>query len=114
MYKGECRTTVVYADRFKAVAEASEVILLMLPDTPDVEAVLFGDGGVAEGVSAGKTVIDMNSISPVATRDFASRIAVLGYTYLDAPDSGGEAGAKIRIITCRGTMVAAFSPPSTI
>lgn len=78
----------------KAVAEASDIVILMVPDTPDVEAVLFGDEGVAEGLSAGKTVIDMSSISPVVTRDFASRIAALDCAYLDAPVSGGEAGAK--------------------
>lgn len=78
----------------KAVAEVSEVIILMLPDTPDVEAVLFGKDGVAGGLSAGKTVVDMSSISPVATRGFAGRIADTGCAYLDAPVSGGQAGAK--------------------
>ena len=78
----------------KAVAEASDIIILMLPDTADVEAVLFGDASVAEGLSAGKTVIDMSSILPVATRDFAHRIGAMGCAYLDAPVSGGEAGAK--------------------
>jgi 2-hydroxy-3-oxopropionate reductase len=82
------------ADSPKAVAEASDIVILMVPDTPDVETVLFGDEGVAEGLSAGKTVIDMSSISPVATRYFASRIAALDCAYLDAPVSGGEAGAK--------------------
>lgn len=76
------------------VAERSEVVVLMLPDTPDVEAVLFGEGGVAAGLSAGKTVIDMSSISPIATKDFARRIGELGCDYLDAPVSGGEVGAK--------------------
>ncbi|GJE02576.1 2-hydroxy-3-oxopropionate reductase [Methylobacterium isbiliense] len=83
------------------VAERSEVVVLMLPDTPDVEAVLFGEGGVAAGLSAGKTgasagktVIDMSSISPIATKDFARRIGELGGDYLDAPVSGGEVGAK--------------------
>lgn len=82
------------AESPKAVAEASDIVILMVPDTPDVETVLFGDEGVAEGLSAGKTVIDMSSISPVATRDFAARIAALDCAYLDAPVSGGEAGAK--------------------
>lgn len=83
------------------VAERSEVVVLMLPDTPDVEAVLFGEDGVAAGLSAGKTgasagktVIDMSSISPIATKDFARRIGELGCDYLDAPVSGGEVGAK--------------------
>lgn len=82
------------ADSPKAVAEASDIVILMVPDTPDVETLLFGKEGVAEGLRAGKTVIDMSSISPVATRDFAARIAALDCAYLDAPVSGGEAGAK--------------------
>lgn len=77
-----------------AVAKAAEVIILMVPDTPDVEAVLFGAGGVAAGLSAGKLVIDMSSISPTATKDYAKRINALGCDYLDAPVSGGEVGAK--------------------
>lgn len=83
----------------KAAAEASDVIILMLPDTPDVEAVLFGPDGVAAGLPAGKLVIDMSSISPVATKDFARRIAALGCDYLDAPVSGGEVGAKNAALT---------------
>lgn len=83
----------------KAVALASDVIILMLPDTPDVEAVLFGADGVAAGLSAGKLVIDMSSISPVATKDFAKRIEALGCDYLDAPVSGGEVGAKNAALT---------------
>jgi 2-hydroxy-3-oxopropionate reductase len=83
----------------KAVAEASDVIILMLPDTPDVEAVLFGPDGVAAGLSAGKLVIDMSSISPVATKDFARRIEALGCDYLDAPVSGGEVGARNGALT---------------
>ncbi|GJD74865.1 2-hydroxy-3-oxopropionate reductase [Methylobacterium goesingense] len=76
------------------VAERSDVIILMLPDTPDVEAVLFGADGVAEGVKRGAVVVDMSSISPIATRDFAARLAERGAEYLDAPVSGGEVGAK--------------------
>lgn len=76
------------------VAQKSDIIILMLPDTPDVEAVLFGDKGVAEGLSSGKTVVDMSSISPVATKEFASRINTLECEYLDAPVSGGDVGAK--------------------
>jgi 2-hydroxy-3-oxopropionate reductase len=82
-----------------AVAEAAEVIILMVPDTPDVEAVLFGPHGVAEGLSAGKLVIDMSSISPIATKAFASRVNALGCLYLDAPVSGGEVGAKQATLT---------------
>ncbi|GJE59165.1 2-hydroxy-3-oxopropionate reductase [Methylobacterium trifolii] len=76
------------------VAERADTIILMLPDTPDVETVLFGPGGVAEGLAPGKTVIDMSSISPIATKGFAERIAGLGCAWLDAPVSGGEVGAR--------------------
>ena len=86
-------------DSPKTVAEAAEVIILMVPDTPDVEEVLFGKGGVAEGLSPEKLVIDMSSISPVATREFARRIAEKGVGYLDAPVSGGEVGAKAATLT---------------
>lgn len=76
------------------VARQSDAIVLMVPDTPDVEAVLFGDDGVAKGLRAGALVIDMSSISPVATKEFAARIQALGGDYVDAPVSGGEVGAK--------------------
>ena len=82
-----------------AVAAATDVIILMVPDTPDVERVLFGAGGVAAGLSAGKLVIDMSSISPTATKDFAARINALGCEYLDAPVSGGEVGARNAALT---------------
>ena len=78
----------------REVASQSEVVITMVPDTPDVEAVLFGADGVAQGLSAGKTVVDMSSISPIATKTFAKRIGELGCEYLDAPVSGGEVGAK--------------------
>jgi 2-hydroxy-3-oxopropionate reductase len=87
------------ADTPKAVAEAAEVVILMVPDTPDVETVLFGADGVAEGLSPGKLVIDMSSISPVATKAFAKRIEAKGCDYLDAPVSGGEVGAKNAALT---------------
>lgn len=83
----------------KEVAEASDVIILMVPDTPQVEHVLFGEGGVAEGLSKGKTVIDMSSIAPIATKEFAKKINDLGCDYLDAPVSGGEVGAKNAALT---------------
>ncbi len=83
----------------RAVAEAAEIIILMLPDTPDVEAVLFGPDGVAEGCAPGKLVIDMSSISPGATKTFAARIAGTGASYADAPVSGGEVGAKAASLT---------------
>ena len=78
----------------RGVAERADIVITMLPDTPDVEAVLFGETGVASGLSQGKVVVDMSSISPIATKDFARRIAALGCGYLDAPVSGGEVGAK--------------------
>jgi 2-hydroxy-3-oxopropionate reductase len=76
------------------VARQSDVIILMVPDTPHVEDVLFNPKGVAKGLSSGKVVVDMSSISPVATKDFARRINELGCDYLDAPVSGGDVGAK--------------------
>lgn len=81
------------------VAKAADIIIVMVPDTPDVEAVLFGENGVAEGLSKGKIVIDMSSISPVATKEFAKKINDLGCEYLDAPVSGGEVGAKAASLT---------------
>ncbi len=89
----------VALDSARAVAEASDVVILMLPDTPDVQSVLFDNDGVAAGLSAGKLVIDMSSISPVATKTFAERIRALGCDYLDAPVSGGEVGAKNAALT---------------
>ncbi|MEJ8849442.1 2-hydroxy-3-oxopropionate reductase [Variovorax rhizosphaerae] len=83
----------------KEVAQQAEVIITMVPDTPDVQGVLFGEGGVAEGLSKGKTVIDMSSISPIETKAFAKKIADLGCDYLDAPVSGGEVGAKAASLT---------------
>ncbi len=83
----------------KEVAQQAEVVITMLPDTPDVAKVLFGDDGVAHGLSRGKVVIDMSSISPMATKDFAKRINELGCDYLDAPVSGGEVGARNATLT---------------
>lgn len=83
----------------RQVAERAETVITMLPDTPDVEAVLFGLDGVAQGLRTGKLVIDMSSISPIATRDFARRIAARGAEYVDAPVSGGEVGAKEASLT---------------
>ena len=81
------------------VARNSEVIIIMVPDTPDVEKVLFSKGGVAEGLSQGKIVVDMSSISPIATKSFATRVNAAGADYLDAPVSGGEVGAKAASLT---------------
>jgi 2-hydroxy-3-oxopropionate reductase len=83
----------------QAVAQAADFIITMVPDTPDVAAVLFGENGVASGLSPGKTVIDMSSISPMETKKFAARINELGCTYFDAPVSGGEVGAKAASLT---------------
>jgi 2-hydroxy-3-oxopropionate reductase len=81
------------------VARAADIIFLMLPDTPDVQTVLFGKDGVADGLSPGKTVVDMSSISPMDTKTFAQQINALGCEYLDAPVSGGEVGAKAASLT---------------
>jgi 2-hydroxy-3-oxopropionate reductase len=78
----------------KEVAQKSDVVIVMVPDTPHVQAALFDANGIAEGLSKGKTVVDMSSISPIATKGFAKRINDLGCDYLDAPVSGGEVGAK--------------------
>jgi 2-hydroxy-3-oxopropionate reductase len=83
----------------REVTAASDIIITMLPDTPQVEAVLFGENGVASGLTEGKLVIDMSSISPIATRDFAARVNINGCRYLDAPVSGGEVGAKAASLT---------------
>jgi 2-hydroxy-3-oxopropionate reductase len=76
------------------VARHSDIVITMLPDTPDVEAVVAGPNGVLEGLREGAIVIDMSSISPVATRTLAVLVAARGATMLDAPVSGGEIGAK--------------------
>ena len=81
------------------VARRADIVFLMVPDTPDVEAVLFSKNGVCDGLTAGKTVVDMSSISPIETKAFAKRINELGCDYLDAPVSGGEVGAKAASLT---------------
>jgi len=81
------------------VARAADIVITMVPDTPDVAKVLFGEDGVAAGLGAGQTVVDMSSISPIETRAFARRIEELGCSYVDAPVSGGEAGAKAASLT---------------
>lgn len=83
----------------KGVAERADIVFLMVPDTPDVEAVLFGENGVAQGLQPGKTVVDCSSIDPIATRAFAQRIEAMGCDFLDAPVSGGEVGAKAASLT---------------
>ncbi|UEM25000.1 2-hydroxy-3-oxopropionate reductase (plasmid) [Skermanella mucosa] len=83
----------------KEVASKAEIIITMVPDTPHVEAALFGPEGVAKGLSEGKTVVDMSSIAPIETKRFAAEINKLGCDYLDAPVSGGEVGAKAASLT---------------
>ncbi|HXH02905.1 MAG TPA: NAD(P)-dependent oxidoreductase, partial [Candidatus Competibacteraceae bacterium] len=78
----------------REVAQNADIVFTMLPDTPHVEEVLFGEDGVAAGLAPGKVVVDMSSISPIETKVFAARINALGCEYLDAPVSGGEVGAK--------------------
>lgn len=77
-----------------AVAAASDVIVTMLPDTPDVEAVLFGPRGIAEGAARGSLVIDMSTVDPIATRGWHARLAERGVALVDAPVSGGDVGAR--------------------
>jgi 3-hydroxyisobutyrate dehydrogenase len=76
------------------VAAAAEVVVTIVSDTPDVEAVLFGEAGVAAGATPGSIVVDMSTIAPSATRDFAARLGARGVRMLDAPVSGGSEGAK--------------------
>jgi 2-hydroxy-3-oxopropionate reductase len=83
----------------KNVAQNADIIITMLPDTPDVEKVLFGKNGVSQGLSQFKIVIDMSSISPIETRKFAAGINQLGCHYVDAPVSGGDIGAKNATLT---------------
>jgi 2-hydroxy-3-oxopropionate reductase len=105
----EARAAFTIVADATAVAKAAEIIIIMVPDTPDVERVLFGANGVAAGLSAGKLVIDMSSISPTATKDFAAKVNALGCDYIDAPVSGGEIGAKNAALTIMiGASQAAF------
>ena len=89
----------VAVEHNQAVAEAADVVITMVPDTPDVEAALFSENGVAAGLSPGKIVVDMSSVSPTATASFAQRIEALGCSYLDAPVSGGPFGAVNAALT---------------
>lgn len=92
------------------VAQKADIIFTMVPDTPHVQDVLFGEHGIAKGLTAGKTVVDMSSISPIATKGFAAQINALGCDYLDAPVSGGEVGAKAASLTIMvGGSEAAFN-----
>jgi 2-hydroxy-3-oxopropionate reductase len=82
-----------------AVVAQADVIFIMVPDTPDVERVLFGENGVVASLRKGQVVVDMSSISPIATREFAAKVRERGADYLDAPVSGGEVGAKAASLT---------------
>src|SRR5215831_19297380 len=94
---GEAGATV--CNTLKEIADRSEIVVLMVPDTPDVKSVLFDPEGVAEGLSPGKLVVDMSSISPIETKLFATEINKKGCDYLDAPVSGGEVGAQAASLT---------------
>ncbi|MDQ4106972.1 MAG: NAD(P)-binding domain-containing protein, partial [Actinomycetota bacterium] len=88
------RAGAAVADSPKEVAEKSDIIITMLPDSPQVEEVLAGEDGVFEGVREGALVVDMSTISPVVTRQLAERAAERGASMLDAPVSGGDVGAR--------------------
>lgn len=92
----------------REVAQKADIIFLMVPDTPHVQSVLFDPEGVADGLSPGKIVVDMSSISPIETKQFAARINGLGCDYIDAPVSGGEVGARAASLTimCGGNQSA--------
>ena len=95
----EIRAAATVVPDAKTAAAQADVVILMVPDTPDVETVLFGANGVAEGLKPGTLVIDMSSISPIATKDYARKINAKGCDYVDAPVSGGEVGAKNAALT---------------
>ena len=78
----------------KDIAQESDIVFIMVPDTPDVEVVLFGKDGVADGIRPGSIVVDMSSISPIVTKEFAKKLGELGVKMLDAPVSGGQVGAE--------------------
>src|SRR4051812_43811895 len=106
----EIRSAATVVANARAVAAAAEVLILMVPDTPDVEAVLFGKDGAAEGLKSGSLVIDMSSISPIETKEFAAKLKDKGVDYVDAPVSGGEVGAKNAALTIMaGGFEAAFN-----
>ena len=92
-------STAIVCSSATEVASKADIIIIMVPDTPDVEKVLFGENGVAAGISKGKIVVDMSSISPIASKEFAQKINALGCEYLDAPVSGGQLGAKGATLT---------------
>lgn len=83
----------------REVAEQAEIVITMLPDTPDVVSVLLGPDGVLAGLRPGSVVMDMSSISPVETRSLAERVHAAGSSYVDAPVSGGDVGARDGTLT---------------
>lgn len=89
----------VVCNNGREIAEQADIIIIMVPDTPHVADVLFSENGVAVGLTSGKTVIDMSSISPIETKEFARKVEEVGCEYLDAPVSGGEVGAKAGTLT---------------
>ncbi len=89
----------VEAPTARAVAEAADVVVICVSDTPDVEAVLFGAEGVSEGAAAGTLIVDCSTISPTASRDFGARLAQHGVSMVDAPVSGGSEGAQKGTLT---------------
>ncbi|WP_216861932.1 2-hydroxy-3-oxopropionate reductase [Polynucleobacter sp. AP-Kaivos-20-H2] len=92
--EGLASSSAVQCSSPQEVASKADIIFTMVPDTPDVDMVLFGKNGIAAGLTKGKIVVDMSSISPISTKEFAKKINALGCDYLDAPVSGGELGAK--------------------
>jgi len=97
--KDDIRAAAEVVADARAVATKAEVLILMVPDTQDVEAALFGEGGAADGLRRGTLVIDMSSISPIETKEFAKRVNAKGCDYIDAPVSGGEVGAQQATLT---------------
>jgi len=97
--KDDIRAAAEVVADARAVAAKAEVLILMVPDTQDVEAALFGEGGAADGLRRGTLVIDMSSISPIETKEFAKRVNAKGCDYIDAPVSGGEVGAQQATLT---------------
>ena len=89
-----CSVGGVACKSCKDVAQKSDIIFIMVPDTPDVAAVLFSKDGIMEGIRPGATVVDMSSISPIATKEFAKKLNAMGVKVLDAPVSGGQVGAE--------------------
>ena len=94
LVKQLCARGAMACGSCKEVAEKSDIIFIMVPDTPDVENVLFGENGVEDGLRQGQVVVDMSSISPIGTKAFAKRLGTLGVEMLDAPVSGGQVGAE--------------------